>query len=178
MKTATGRQPYYLEVLGEERINDISVVSFRLVEKMGEPYRIDLAATYPLKLERDVVLGHEASFTMVPDDGSEPRVFWGRITRFSHTKTTKDLGSYEIVIEPHIGCLTPRTTQTYQNKSAPGIIESILRRNGLKGHHFRFTLRRQYPEHKFRFQYQLGDWNYINILMQQEGTNPDAPLRR
>ncbi|SEB00728.1 contractile injection system protein, VgrG/Pvc8 family [Paraburkholderia sartisoli] len=108
----TGRQPYHLEVLGEERINDISVVSFRIVEKMGQPYRINLVATHLQRLKRDVILGHEARFRMVPEDGSEPRVFWGRITRFSHTKTTVDLSSYEIVIEPHIGCLTPRTTQT------------------------------------------------------------------
>ncbi|MFM0064744.1 type VI secretion system Vgr family protein [Paraburkholderia aspalathi] len=164
-----GRQPYYLEVLGEERINDISVVSFRVNEKMGQPYRIDLVATHSQQLTREVILGHEAWFRMMPDDGSEPRLFWGRITRFSHTKTTKDQSHYEIVVEPHIGCLTPRTTQTYQHSSAPEIIEAILRRNGLKGHDFIFRLRRQYPKHKFRFQYQLGDWNYINMLMQQEG---------
>jgi hypothetical protein len=70
---------------------------------------------------------------MVPADGSEPRVFWGRTTRFLHTKTTRDQSNYEIVIEPHIGCVTPRTTHTYQNKSAPEIIEAILRRNDPKG---------------------------------------------
>ncbi len=168
-KAVTGRQVYFLEVLGTERINDISVVSFSAVEKMGQPYRIDIAATHPEELKRDVILGHEARFKLVPEDGSEPRVFWGRVTRFSHTKTTNDCSIYEIVLEPHIACLTPRTTQTYQHQSAPEIIESILRRNGLKGHHFTFKLRRQYPQHKFRLQYQRGDWNFIHILMQQEG---------
>ena len=166
----TGLQPYYLEVLGnKEKIKDISVVSFRAVEKMGEPYRIDIFATHPQRLSRDVILGHQARFKMVIGDGVEPRVFWGRITRFSHTKTTKDLSSYEIVLEPHIACLTPRTTQIYQNQTAPEIIGAILQRNGLEHYQSAFNLRRQYPRHKFRFQYQLGDWNYINILMQQEG---------
>jgi type VI secretion system secreted protein VgrG len=136
---------------------------------MGEPYRIDINVRHSQRLAREIVLGHQARFRMEPEDGSEPRVFWGRVTRFSHTKTTKDESHFEIVVEPHIGCLSLRTTQTYQHKSAPEIIEGILRRNGLKGHDFRFTLRRQYPQHEFRFQYQQGDWNYINILMQQEG---------
>lgn len=162
-------EKYFLEVLGEEQLTGISVLSFCLVERMGEPYRIEIVATHSLKLTRDVILGHEARFTMTPDDGSEPRRFRGRIRRFSHTKTTKDLSSYEIVVEPHVGCLTARTTQTYQNQRAPDIIQTILRRNGLKGHQFNFRLRRQYPQHKFRFQYQIGDWNYINILMQKEG---------
>jgi Rhs element Vgr protein len=162
-------EKYYLEVLGKERLSGLSVVSFCLVERMGEPYRIDIVATHPLKLTREVILANEARFSMEPGDGSEARLFCGRITRFSHTNTTHDLSSYEIVVEPHIGCLTPRTTQTYQNQSAPDVIKSILQRNGLNGHQFSFRLRRQYPKHPFRFQYQTGDWRYINILMQQEG---------
>lgn len=160
---------YFLEVLGEHRVKDISIVSFSALEKMGQPYRIDIVATHPEKLTRDVILGHEAKFRLVPESGEEPRVFWGRATRFSHVKTTNDCSTYEIVVEPHIACLTPRTTQTYQHQSAPEIIESILRRNGLTGHQFTFKLRRRYPQHPFRFQYQTGDWRFINILMQQEG---------
>ncbi|MEZ0604703.1 type VI secretion system Vgr family protein [Paraburkholderia sp. IW21] len=162
-------QHYFLEVLGEERIKDISVVSFSALEKMGQPYRIDIVATHPEELTRDVILGHEAKFKLAPEDSGEPRVFWGRVTRFSHVKTTNDCSTYEIVVEPHIACLTLRTTQTFQHQSAPEIIESILRRNGLAGHQFTFKLRRRYPQHPFRFQYQTGDWRFINILMQQEG---------
>ncbi|MGF6901139.1 type VI secretion system Vgr family protein [Paraburkholderia sp. GAS348] len=162
-------QHYFLEVLGDEQVKDISVVSFSALEKMGQPYWIDIVATHPEKLKRDVILGHEAKFKLAPEDGGEPRVFWGRVTRFSHVQTTNDCSTYEIVVEPHIACLTLRTTQTYQHQSAPEIIESILRRNGLAGHQFTFKLRRQYPQHPFRFQYQTGDWRFINILMQQEG---------
>jgi type VI secretion system secreted protein VgrG len=168
-KAITGQQRYFLEVQGTEGIGDISVVSFRAVEKMGQPYRIDIAVTHPDGLARAAILGHEARFTLGGEDESEPRVFCGRITRFSHTGTTQDQNSYEVVIESHIGCLNLRTTQIYQNQSAPAIIESILRRNGLVGHQFIFRLRRRYPVHPFRLQYQTGDWNFIHILMQQEG---------
>ncbi|WP_211709307.1 contractile injection system protein, VgrG/Pvc8 family, partial [Paraburkholderia aspalathi] len=138
-----------IEVFGAERISDISVVSYRAVEKMGQSYRVDIVAACPQKLTRDVILGHEAKFRLVPDDGGEPVVYWGRITGFAHTKTTKDLSSYELVLKAHIGCLNPHTTQTYQNSSAPEIIDAVLRRNELKGHQFIFKLRRQYPRHPF-----------------------------
>lgn len=162
-------EKYFLQVLGPEKIRDIAVVSYSAVETAGQSYRFDIVATYSQQLKRSVIVGHEAQFRIVPDDGSEPVVYWGRVTRFSHTKTTNDFSSYEIVLEAHIGCLNPRTTKTYQNQSAPEIIESVLRRNELLGHQFRFTLRRKYPRHKFRFQYQQGDWDFINMLMQQEG---------
>ncbi|MCX4138477.1 type VI secretion system tip protein VgrG [Paraburkholderia sp. SEWSISQ10-3 4] len=166
---ASDQAKFFIEVFGPERISDISVVSYRAVEKMGQSYRIDIVAACPRKLTRDVILGHEAKFRLVPDDGGEPVVYWGRITGFSHTKTTNDLNSYEIVLKAHIGCLNPHTTQTYQNSSAPEIIDAVLRRNELKGHQFIFKLRRQYPRHPFRFQYQQGDWDFVNMLMQQEG---------
>ena len=172
VKKLTGagdQEKYFLQVLGPERISDISIVSYSAVEKMGQPYRIDIVAACPQKLTRDLILGHEAKFRLVPDDGGEPVVYWGRITGFSHTKTTNDFSSYEIVLKAHIGCLNPRTTQTYQNRSAPEIIDAVLRRNELKGHQFIFKLRRQYPRHPFRFQYQQGDWDFVNMLMQQEG---------
>ncbi|WP_157766739.1 type VI secretion system Vgr family protein, partial [Caballeronia sordidicola] len=163
-----GHASYFLQVVGEERIKDISIVSFKLTEKAGEPYRIDIVATHPIKFKRDVILGHQARFTMALP-GATPRVWGGRITHFTHTKTTKDINNFEIVIEAHIGCLNPHTTRTYQHKTARQIISEILVNNGLRDHQFEFKLRREYPVHAFRFQYRTGDWRFIQILMQQEG---------
>ena len=159
---------YFFQVLGKELIKDISVVSFKLAEKAGEPYRIEVVATHTTKFKREVILGHEAKFTMALH-GVEPRTWGGRITHFTHTKTTNDISNYEIVVEAHIGCLNPYTTRTYQHKTAPEMIEEILLRNELMDHQFIFKLRRKYPQHAFRFQYLTGDWRYIQILMQQEG---------
>ncbi|GAA0843572.1 type VI secretion system Vgr family protein [Cupriavidus pauculus] len=62
-----------------------------------------------------------------------------------------------------------KASRVYQRKTAPQIIEAILRRHGLEGHQFAFKIRRQYPEHPFRLQYQMSDWDYIRLLMEQEG---------
>jgi type VI secretion system secreted protein VgrG len=85
-------------------------------------------------------------------------------------KRRKDFTSYRIVVEAHIARLgLTRTSRIYQQQSAPQIIEAILRRHDFKGHQFSFKLRRKYPQHAFRFQYQIADWPYIHVLMEQEG---------
>ncbi|APR35974.1 type VI secretion system Vgr family protein [Paraburkholderia sp. SOS3] len=170
LKALAGRQSYFLDVPGTANAKHLSVVSFNAVERMGEPYRITIGLTHPDRLSRSDYLGRDATFTIAPADGSEPRVFSGCVTRFSKTKTTQDFSSYRFVVEAHIARLNvTRTSRIYQHQTAPQIIESILRRRGFKGHQFVFKLRRQYPRHKFRFQYQIADWPYIHVLMEQEG---------
>ncbi|WP_035475644.1 phage late control D family protein, partial [Burkholderia sp. WSM2230] len=169
-RAVTGRQSYFLEVTGPANGCEISVVSFSAVERIGEPYRVIVEIAHPGLLSRADYLGRDASFTIDPADGSPPRVFAGCITRFSRTKTTKDFTGYRIVVEAHIARLRlARASRIYQQQSAPQIIEAILRRHGFKGHQFLFKLRRKYPQHPFRFQYQMSDLSYIQMLMQKEG---------
>ncbi|MGQ7933541.1 type VI secretion system Vgr family protein [Paraburkholderia sp. D1E] len=165
----TGRQPYFVDVPGTANAKDLSVVSFEATERMGEPYRITIILTHQDRLSRSDYLGKDAVFSIVREDAA-PRKFSGCITRFSKTKTTKDFSSYEIVVEAHIARLTlVRTSRIYQYQTAPEIIEAILRRHDFKGHQFVFKLRRQYPQHKFRMQYQMADLAYVQMLMQKEG---------
>ncbi|EHP40162.1 Rhs element Vgr protein [Cupriavidus basilensis OR16] len=170
LKELTGRQAYFLEVPAAASAAALSVVSFEAVERMGEPYTVTIQLTHPLPLERADYLGKDATFLIDPADGTEPRKFAGCITRFSQTKQTHDFSSYEIVVEPLVARLQlTRASRVYQNKTGPQIIEAILRRHDLKGHQFVFKTRREYPQHKFRLQYQMSDWAYIRLLMEQEG---------
>ena len=166
----TGRQSYHLDVQGAANGIALSVVSFEAVERMGEPYRISIELTHPSDLQRADYLSRDATFTIDAADGAQPRTFCGCITRFSKLKTTADFSSYRIVVEAHIARLgLTRTSRIYQHQSAPQIIDAILRRHGFKGHQFQFKLRREYPQHSFRFQHQMADWPYIRVLMEQEG---------
>ena len=174
-----GLQSYFLEVTGPAHGQALSVESFEATERLGEPYRIVIELTHPEALAREEYLGRDARFTIAPPevDGltdesatSAPRIFSGCITSFSQIKTTRDFSAYRMVVEAHITRLNlTHSSRIYQQQSAPQIIEAILRRHGFKGHQFSFTLRRAYPTHAFRFQYQLADWPYIHLLMQQEG---------
>ncbi|WP_432258834.1 type VI secretion system Vgr family protein [Cupriavidus sp. TMH.W2] len=170
LRGLTGRQAYFLEVPGTASAAALSVVSFEAVERLGEPYTVTIQLTHPLDLDRADYLGKEATFLIDPADGTEPRKFSGCILQFSKIRQTPDFCGYQIVLEPLIARLRlTRASRLYQQKTAPEIIEAILRRHGLKGHQFVFKIRRKCPQHRFRFQYQMSDWAYIRLLMEQEG---------
>ncbi|WP_078198505.1 type VI secretion system Vgr family protein [Cupriavidus necator] len=170
LKRTTGRQAYSVEVPGTASATALSVVAFEAVERLGDPYTVTIQLTHPLALDRADYLGKEATFRIDPADGTEPRQFAGCITRFSKTRQTHDFCGYEIVIEPLVARLKlTHASRIYQHQTAPQIIEAILRRHDLRGHQFAFKIRRKYPQHRFRCQYQVSDWAYIRLLMEQEG---------
>ncbi|WP_227461271.1 type VI secretion system Vgr family protein [Cupriavidus pauculus] len=170
LKAVTGLQPYHLKVLGANSAAGLSVVSFEATERLGEPYSVKIRLTHPMDLDRMEYVRRDATFSIDPGDGSEPRQFSGCIFRFSKTRQTRDFCAYEMELRPKVALLTlTKASRVYQRKTAPQIIEAILRRHGLEGHQFAFKIRRQYPEHPFRLQYQMSDWDYIRLLMEQEG---------
>jgi len=166
----TGRQSYFLEVPAAPSAVALSVVSFEAVERLGEPYKVTIRLTHPLDLDRAEYLNRDAAFVIDAADFTEPRKFAGWISEFSRTRQTADFCAYEIVLDPLAARLrcTPRS-RIYQQKTAPEIIEAILRDHDLQGHQFAIRTRRQYPQHRFRLQYQMSDWDYIRVLMEQEG---------
>lgn len=166
----TGRQAYLLEIRSAPSASKLSVVSFRAVERLGEPYELTVQLTHPLELDRADYLTKPATFVIQPADGSEPRRFAGRITSFGKTRQTQDFCAYEMVVQPEVALLGLTTrSRVYQHKSAPQIIEAILRSHDLLGHQFDFKTRRRYLVHDFRLQHQMSDWEYIRLLMEQEG---------
>ncbi|TSP10561.1 contractile injection system protein, VgrG/Pvc8 family, partial [Cupriavidus campinensis] len=136
-----GQQSYFLSVPGAA--NGLSVVSFKAVERLGDPYEITIQLTHPVELDRADYLGKPATFIIDPGDESTPRTFAGFISCFSKTAQTQDFHAYEMVVEPLVARLRlTRSTRIYQQKTAPQIIEAILRRHELVGHQFSFRLRR------------------------------------
>lgn len=165
----TGRQSYRLEVPGSPSAKGLSVVSFKAHERLGMPYRVTVRLTHADDLDRSDYLNRDAAFVIDADD-SEPRKFAGWISAFSRIGQTRDGCTYEMVVVPLVARLgLTRRSRIYQRKTAPQIIEAILRRHDLNGHHFAFRTRRQYTKHRFRLQYELSDWDYIRLLMEQEG---------
>ncbi|OXC76563.1 type VI secretion system Vgr family protein [Caballeronia sordidicola] len=169
-KLVTGRQAYTIEVPGTASAKDLSVVFYRAHEGMSEPYSITVEVTHPDALIRAHYLGRGANFIIAPEDGVEPRRYCGVITHFIKVKKTKDFSLYTFVIEAYIGRLRlTLASRTFQHVTAPQIIEAILLKHGFLGHQYHFRLRRTYPEHAFRMQYQISDFDYIHVVMQQEG---------
>jgi type VI secretion system secreted protein VgrG len=164
-----GRQVYFLEVPATDSAAQLSVISFRATEKMGEPNVVTIELTHPQQLARADYLNRDASFRIVPEDGA-PRTFSGYIERFSTVQTTKDFTRYEVVLKSHFARLAARTnTRPYQHLTIPQIIQTILRDHGIREHQMSFRLRSQYPMLLWRFQYQMTDFQYVHMLMEKAG---------
>jgi type VI secretion system secreted protein VgrG len=165
----TGKQAYFLEVPGTDSAQALSVVAFEATERFGEPHRITIRVTHRLELPRADYLGRNARFSIVPDIG-EGRTFDGWITAFAKLSASRDESTYEISLEAHLSRLArTHTSRVFQHATPPTIIAQVLRRHGFKGHQFSFTLRRKYQEHALRFQYQMNDLAWVQLLMKQEG---------
>ncbi|WP_429469328.1 type VI secretion system Vgr family protein [Paraburkholderia sp. WSM4175] len=154
---------------GTDSASALSVVSFTATETMGEPNVVHIELTHPQQLLRSDYLNLDAVFTIVAVDGTV-RKFSGFIARFSTVQTTKDFVNYEVVLKSHFGRLEAvTTTQPYQHLTTPQIIQAVLGRHGIPAHLMTFRLRRQYPVHAWRFQYQVNDLAYVQMLMQKAG---------
>lgn len=170
----TGHQRYFLHVPDAPYAKDLSIVSWEIRERLGEPHRVELTLTSPATLERRDYLNKPAEFTIELPGSSGPddaiRKFGGYIQAFGQTKRTPDYVVYRLVIEPTVARLRLiKATRVYQKQSAPEIIEAILRRHDFEAHQFSFKLRHDYPRRAFRMQYQTSDWDYIRLLMEQTG---------
>jgi type VI secretion system secreted protein VgrG len=166
----TSLQAYHLDVPSAANAKDISVVSYRAREGMGSPYEITIEFTHPELLSRADYLGRDGHFTISAEDSTEPRIYRGVILMFKRVKKTKDFFRYTIVIASQMKRLDLlHRCRVFQHQSGPQIIESILLSDKFMDHQFVFKLRREYPVHAFRLQYQMSDLDYIRLLCEQEG---------
>jgi len=149
----------------------VSVVSWEVREEICEPYIVKAVVTAPAVVSRKTVLGQFAKFTVQPDDEREPREFHGVVTRFEWLSGSRDEWTYRVVARQRIALLDgPSNCATYQNRASWEIIVGLLRRDEFR-HWMQVDvrLRREHPKHRFRFQYNMGDWSYIKLEMEQAG---------
>jgi type VI secretion system secreted protein VgrG len=166
----TGMQAYHLDVPSAANSKDISVISYQARESMATPYEITIEFTHAELLARADYLGRDGHFTITAEDSSEPRVYRGIVTSFKRIKKTKDYYRYTIAVVSQMARLgLLHRSRVFQHQSAQQIIESILLRDKFMDHQFVFKLRRDYPVHAFRLQYQMSDLDYIRLLCEQEG---------
>ncbi|WP_031363523.1 type VI secretion system Vgr family protein [Caballeronia sordidicola] len=166
----TGRQAYHVDVPSAANAKDLSVVSYHLREAMNEPYEITIQLTHPEQLTRADFLGRDAHFTVSAEDSLEPREYRGILVSLIRTKKTKDAFHYTFVIKSQLSRLSlVHASRVYQHHSGPQQIESILLSDNFMDHQFVFRLRREYPVHDFRLQYQMSNLDYIRLICEQEG---------
>ncbi|RZF29038.1 type VI secretion system tip protein VgrG [Paraburkholderia sp. UYCP14C] len=178
----TGRQAAHLKFIRREARRDsesgkplpgpeVSVVSWEIREEICEPYCIKAVISAPLAIPRKDVLGQFARFSIDPEDSRAHREFHGFVAKFDSVSESRDGHTYRVVIRQHLAVLDgPSNCATYQGLASWQIVKEVLDRHNLRpwmGVEFR--LRREHPKHAFRFQYNMGDWPYIRLEMEQAG---------
>ena len=178
----TGRQSAHLTLMRRKSKRDpetgelppmptVSVVSWVVREAICEPYSVKAVVAAPVAIPRKMVLGQLAKFSVRPEDGRAKREFAGFVTQFDSVSESRDGYTYRIVMRQHLAVMDgPSNCATYQGMASWEIIKEILARYDLRFWiQVEFNLRREHPRHPFRFQYNIGDWDYIKLEMEQAG---------
>jgi len=156
-------------------------------------YRIEFTST-SRDLDANLFLRKDASFSLrapleqlgipgyTPPVAAPLRTLHGVITRFKRLSGSRDEARYEVLLEPRIKLLDrARQYRIYQNRSVPGIIGQVLRRNEFEGQDFLFELTREYPQREQTMQYGEDDLTFIQRLAAEIGIwyrfSMDARLR-
>ncbi|KVR01984.1 type VI secretion system Vgr family protein [Burkholderia ubonensis] len=181
-RNLTGRQSAHLKLMRRKPKRDpatgelppmptVSVVSWVVREAICEPYSVKAVVATPIAIPRKTVLGQLAKFSVQPEDGRAKREFAGFVTQFDSVSESRDGCTYRIVMRQHLAVMDGRSNcATYQGMASWEIIKEILARYDPRfWMQIEFNLRREHPKHPFRFQYNMGDWDYIKLEMEQAG---------
>lgn len=180
----TGRQAAHMEIIrrhpddrppaGERKTRkmpEVSVVKWQAHEEVCKPYRIKALISTSGPVSRKDILGQWAKFTFQTEEGAQVREFSGFISRFHSVSHSPDGYTYRVVMRQRLAMLDgPSNCATYQNRSSAEIVGEILERHDSRlWMRVEYRLRRQHPRHPFRFQYNMGDWAYCRLEMEQAG---------
>ncbi|MEX3942671.1 type VI secretion system Vgr family protein [Paraburkholderia sp. BR10937] len=182
VRLVTGRQSAHLDIIlkarryerderSERRAPGLSVVEWDVREESCQPYRIRALVSTAGPVARRDILGQLARFRFQVDEGAVVRKFAGFVSRFESVSNSRDGCTYRVEIRQHLAVLDgPSNCATYQGKTSADIIQEVIERNAVRPW-IRVVqrLRRQHPQHAFRFQYNMGDWAYCRLEMEQAG---------
>ncbi len=149
----------------------VSVVSWEVRESVCEPYTVKALVSCAGPVSRIDVLGQLAAFSVEPEDGRGRREFRGVVTRFDSVSSSRDEWTYRVVVRQRLSVLDgPSNCAVYQNKTSWEIVKDVFERNDARPWmQLEFRLHREHPRHAFRFQYNMGDWEFIRLEMEQAG---------
>ncbi len=149
----------------------VSVVSWEVRESVCEPYTVKALVSCAGPVSRVNVLGQLAAFSVEPEDGRGRREFRGVVTRFDSVSSSRDEWTYRVVVRQRLSVLDgPSNCAVYQNKTSWEIVKDVFERNDARPWmQLEFRLHREHPRHAFRFQYNMGDWEFIRLEMEQAG---------
>ena len=145
------------------------VVGFQFYDRMDQPYECELElACESRDLKLDTLLGKAGVLTLF--DEKHPRLVHGEVAEIAMGAVGKRLTSYYVTLRPKLWLLQLRGgLRIFQDKSAPDIIQQVLKEAGIEGKDVQVSLSKTYQKRHYCTQYRETDFQFISRLMQQEG---------
>ncbi|WP_152224121.1 type VI secretion system Vgr family protein [Pseudomonas sp. SCB32] len=161
----------------------LDVLAFEGTEALSETFRYGIEVTSPeLDIPAESMLGKDGTFSLreappaftlrgyTPPVVPPLRTLHGVITGFKRLSASRDEARYELTLEPRLALLNNGCQyRIYQNQSVPEVVETILRRHGLRGQDFLIDLGRTYAQHEQLLQYGESDFSYIKRICAERG---------
>lgn len=148
---------------------ELRVVRFVAREGVSELFQLEIiVVTETPELSFADLADKPALLTM---QGDEPRYLHGRVERLRVGDAGKKLTSFAFTVVPSTFRLHHRTDcRIFQQKTAPDIIEAVLKGAGLAaGTDYRLALNASYETREYCVQYRETDFAFISRLMEEEG---------
>jgi type VI secretion system secreted protein VgrG len=159
---------YKLQI-GELAEDELRVLRFRGAEGISQLFRFDLElVSRSDHIAFDSVVGKPAALAIAGTE--EPRYLNGIVSRFEQGPVGKGFSRYYAQMVPRVWTLLHRIdSRIYQQKSVPGILESVFKDAGIATTAYRLSLQGSYPEREYCVQYQESDWAFLARLLEEEG---------
>jgi len=147
------------------------VVNFNGSEGFSTCYQFEimLVSDDP-KIDTATVLQNPVVFTILRDDGDIP--FHGILSQFEQLHAVDDVVFYRAVLVPKLWWLSlTRHNQIFLDKTAPQILEAVLKDGGLTTNDFELRLEDEskYPSWEFICQYRESHLDFVSRWMEREG---------
>ncbi|WP_374256843.1 type VI secretion system Vgr family protein [Yokenella regensburgei] len=154
----------------------LDVLSFRAEEALSQPWHYEVELTCSeADIRCDTLLLKPATFTFqTPLFTGVPAVpvrqVYGVVSAFRRLSTSVDETRYALTLVPRIALLAnTRNSEIYLNQSVTEVVEKVLRRHGLEGADFAFSLLRDYPPRELITQWRESDLAFVQRLLAEVG---------
>lgn len=118
-------------------------------------------------LEHEELIGKSAVFTVLLDGGHD---FCGVVSEFCEEPYDERRSRYEIVVRDRLALLGGSgRCRVFQNRSAPEILDAVLKPYGIDGKRLRKSLKKSYPPLMLCVQYNESDLEFFQRVARAAG---------
>ncbi|WP_341706586.1 type VI secretion system tip protein TssI/VgrG [Halopseudomonas sp.] len=146
--------------------HDFKVLEFTGVERLNQPYTIELTL---VSEQPDIDLGSLLHRPAWLDAGLENGLH-GFINQLTQGESGRRLTRYLLRLGPQLSYLEHRTNQRiFQHKTAEQIIACVMQEHAMHSDTWRFNLNAELPVRRYCTQYDESDLHFIQRLCEEEG---------